>query len=124
MQRLIAVILLGLLLQACSLTRRADLEAALFAELFDVPRGTCKQLRAELRAEIEGLKSAKRKADDDFVAEQEAPSKESRPARSSRKEDPLAALREWAKRAQYAEKLNAALAERHCRTVDIDAAVK
>jgi len=124
MQRLIGVILLGLVLQACSMTRRADTEAALFAALFDVPRGSCKQLRAELRAEIEGIKSAKKKADDDFIAEQEAPHKETKSPRSFRKEDPLAALREVAKKTQQAEKLNLALKERRCRTVDIEAAVK
>jgi len=92
--------------------------------LFDVPQGSCKQLRAELWAEIEGVKSAKKKADDDFIAEQEAPPKATKSPRSFRKEDPLAALREWSKRSQQAEKLNEALKERRCRTVDIEAAVK
>lgn len=124
MQRLIGVVLLGLVLQACSMSRRTDTEAALFAALFDVPQGSCKQLRAELRAEIEVIKSAKKKADDDFIAEQEAPPRETKSPRSFRKEDPLAALREVAKRTGQAEKLNLALKDRGCRTVDIEAAVK
>jgi len=124
MQRLIGAILIGLLFQACSMTRRADTETALFAALFDVPRGSCKQLQAELRAEIEGIKIAKKKADDDFIAEQDVPAKEARSPRSSRKEDPLAALREWAKKSERAEKWNMALEERRCRTVDIEAALK
>ena len=124
MQRLIAVILIALMFQACSMTRRADPEAALFRALFDVPRGSCNQLRAELLAEIEGIKIAKKKADDDFIADQEAPPKETKSPRWFRKEDPLAALREWAKKSEQAEKLNLALKERRCRTVDIEAAVK
>jgi hypothetical protein len=112
------------MLQACSMSRSVDTQAALFAALFDVPQGSCKQLRAELRAEIEGIKSAKKKADDDFIAEQEAPPKAAKPPRSLRKEDPLAALREYSKKSQHAEKLNAALEQRRCRTVDIEAAVK
>src|SRR5262245_7353194 len=99
MQRLAGAFLLGLTLQACSLTRGADPEAALFAELFDGPRGSCNDLRAELRAEIEALKAAKKKADDDFVTEQEAPPEAKKPPpRPFRKEDPLAALREWTKK--------------------------
>jgi hypothetical protein len=124
MHRLTGVILIALLLPSCSMTQRTDPEAALFAALFDVPQGSCRQLRAELRAEIEGIKSAKKKAEDDFIAEQEAPPKEAKPPLSLRKEDPLAALREWTKRTRQAEKLNAALKERRCRTVDIEAAVK
>jgi hypothetical protein len=125
MQRLAGAFLLGLTLQACSLTRGADPEAALFAELFDGPRGSCNELRAELRAEIEALKAAKKKADDDFVAEQEAPAEAKKPPpRPFRKEDPLAALREWTKKAQHAEKLNTALKDRLCRPVDIEAALK
>jgi hypothetical protein len=124
MWRLPGVILLGLMLQACSISRRADTEAALFAALFDVPRGSCQQLRAELLAEIEGLKVAKKKAHAEFIAEEEAHAKEAKPPRLSRKEDPLAALREWAKRSERAEKWNLALEERRCRTVDIEAAVR
>src|SRR5262249_9781913 len=36
MRKLIGVILIGLLVQACSLTRRSDAESALFTALFDV----------------------------------------------------------------------------------------
>jgi hypothetical protein len=125
MRTLIGVMLLGLVLQACSMTRGKDLEAALFAELFDVPRGSCKELRAELDAEIEAIKVAKKKADQDFLAEQQAPPQAKKPPRRLfRKEDPLAALREWTKKSQHAEKLNAALKEGRCRTVDIEAALK
>lgn len=104
------------------MTRGTDAEAALFAALFDVPRGTCKQLRAQLLAEIEGIRTAKKKADEEFIAENEAPPKAAQPPRSARKPDPLAALRDWTKKTQDAEKLNAALKERRCRTVDIEAA--
>jgi len=124
MARLVGVILVCVVLQACSMTRRADTEAAFFAALFDVPRGSCNQLRAELKAEIEGIRSAKKKADDDFVAEQEAPPKATKAPRFLRKEDPLAALREVAKKTQQAEKINSALKERRCRTVDIEQALK
>jgi hypothetical protein len=107
------------------MTRGADPEAALFAALFDVPRGSCKQLRTELLAEIEGIKAAQQKAHDDLVADAETPATpSSKPPRSLRKEDPLASLRDWAKKSEQAEKLNTALKERHCRTVDIEAAVK
>jgi hypothetical protein len=123
-QGLIGAILLCVLLQGCSMTRGTDAEAALFAALFDVPRGTCKQLKAQLLAEIEGIKIAKRKADEAFIAENEASPKATQQPPSSRKHDPLAALRDWTKKSQDAEKLNAALEERHCRTVDIDAATK
>jgi len=101
-----------------------DAQKELFAALFDVPQGSCKQLRAQLRAEIEAIKIAKKKADDDFIAEQEAPPKAAKSPASFRKEDQLAALREWSKRSQLAEKVNEALKERRCRTVDIEAAVK
>jgi hypothetical protein len=124
MLRLIGVMLLGLMIQACSMTGGKDLEAALFAELFDVPRGSCKELRAQLDAEIESIKAAKEKADHDFLAEQEAPPQKKPPPRLFRKEEPPAALREWAKKAQHAEKLNAALKERRCRTVDIEGILK
>jgi hypothetical protein len=61
--------ILGLILQACSMTGGRDPEAALFAALFDVPRGSCEELRAQLRAEIEGIRAAKKKSRDDFIAE-------------------------------------------------------
>jgi hypothetical protein len=105
------------------MTPRPDPQAALFAELFDGPYGTCRQLRAQMRAEIEAIRSAKQKARDDFIAEEEAPAKAARPPPSSRKQDPLATLREWSKRSAQAEKINKALEERRCRTVDIEAAV-
>ena len=107
------------------MTRGSDAEAALFAALFDVPRGTCKELRAQLLAEIEGIRAAKKKADEEFIAENEAPPKAAQPPRrSARKSDPLAALRDWEKKSRDAEKLNATLKERRCRTLDIEAALK
>jgi hypothetical protein len=124
MRKLIGLILIGLAFQACSMTGRGDAENALFTALFDVPRGSCRQVRAELEAEIDGLKAAKKQADDAFLAEQEAPAKEAKPPRSSGKGDSLGALREWAKRSERAEKWNAALKERNCRTVDLEAALK
>lgn len=124
MHRLFGVTSLCFVLAACSMTRGTDTEAALFASLFDVPQGSCKQLRAQLRAEIEDIRTAKKKAEEEFIAEQEAPPEKAKPPRSFRKEDPLAALRDVAKKTQQAEKLNLALKERRCRTVDIEAAVK
>ena len=124
MGKRVGAILIGLVLQACSLGGRGDADAALFAALFDVPYGSCRQLRAELLAEIEGIKIAKKKADDEFLAEHEAPAKGAGPLRSPKKGEPLAALRDWAKSAERAEKWNAALKERRCRTVDIEAALK
>jgi hypothetical protein len=124
MRKLIGMILIGAMLQACSLTRRGDTEEALFAGLFDVPTGSCRQLRAELEAEIEGLRIAKKKADEEFLAEQEAPATAPRPPPSPRKSDSLAALRDWAKKSERAEKWNAALKDRRCPTVDVEAALK
>jgi hypothetical protein len=89
-----------------------------------VPTGSCRQLREELEAEIEGLKAAKKKADDAFLAEQEAPAKAPKPPPSPDKSDSLAALRDWAKKSERAEKWNAALKERRCRAVDLEAALK
>jgi hypothetical protein len=128
MRKLIGVVLIGLVgvaMQACSLTRPGDADAALFAGLFDVPRGSCRQLRAELEAEIVGLKAAKKKADDAFLAEQEALAKAPKPpARPARKGDELAALRDFAKQSERAERWNKALEERRCRTVDLEAALQ
>ncbi len=124
MQRILVMILLSIALQACSTIRRADTEAAFFAALFDVPRDSCKQLRRQLRAEIEAIKKAQKKADEEFLAEQDVPPTQTKPPRLARKEDPLAALRDVARKTAHAEKLNAALKERRCRTVDIEEAVR
>lgn len=124
MARLGALILICFALQACSGLRRADAEAAMFSSLFDVPRGSCRQLRADLSAEIEAIKTAKKKADDEFLAEQEAPPQEMKGPRIGRKQDPLASLRDVAKKTAQAEKFNTALKERRCRTIDIEAALK
>jgi hypothetical protein len=113
MHRRLAVVLACLLVQACSMVPRPDPQAALFSELFDAPYGTCRQLRAQMRAEIEAIRSAKQKARDDFIAEEDAP-KAAKPPPPSRKEDPLATLREWSKRSAQAEKINQALEERRC----------
>ena len=124
MQRILVMILLSVAIQACSTVRRADTEAALFVALFDVPRGSCKQLRRQLQAEIEVIKKAQRKADEEFVAEHDSPPKQTKPPRLARKEDPLAALRDVARKTAHAEILNAALKERRCQTVDIEEAVR
>lgn len=124
MARLGALILICFALQACSGLRRGDAEAAMFASLFDVPRGSCRQLRADLNVEIEAIKAAKKKADEEFLAEQDVPQQESKTPRLGRKQDPLASLRDVAKKTAQAEKFNAALKERRCRTVDIEAALK
>ena len=120
----VGIVLLGVALQGCSVTKASDAEAALFAALFDVPHGSCRELRARLRTEIESIKEAQKKARDDLLADAEGPPKEAKSPRSLHKEDPLASLREWSKRSEQADKLNAALKERRCRAVDIDAAVK
>jgi hypothetical protein len=124
MYRRVGILVLCLVVQACSQIRTVDSEGALFSSLFDAPYGTCRQLRAELRTEIEALKIAKKKADDDFVASEAAPPPAAKSPRPPRKEDPLAALREYSKRSQQAEKLNEALKERSCRTVDLETALK
>jgi hypothetical protein len=131
MRKLTGVLLIGvagLVAQACSLGPRRDAEAALFAGLFDVPRGSCRQLKAELEAEIKDLKAAKKKADDAFLAEQEALAKTPKPAarlaRPARKGDELAALRDYAKKSERAERWNKALEERRCQTVDLEAALQ
>jgi hypothetical protein len=128
MRKLVGVVLIGLTalaVQACSRVRRGDAEEKLFAGLFDVPRGSCRQLRAELQAEIADLKVAKKKADDAFLAEQEAAAKAPKPSsRSARKGDELAALRDFAKKSERAEKWNAALKERRCPTIDLEAALQ
>jgi hypothetical protein len=124
MARIWALVALCLSLQACSGLRGDGAEAAMFAALFDVPRGSCRQLRAGLDAEIAAIKAAKKKADEEFLAEQDAPQQESKMPRLGRKQDPLASLRDVAKKTAEAEKFNAALKERRCRTVDIEAALK
>ncbi len=124
MYRLNGIVVLSLVVQACSQVRTVDSEGALFSALFDAPYGTCRQLRAELRTEIEALKIAKKRADDEFIASESVPPTAVKSPRPSRKEDPLAALREYSKRSQHAEKLNEALKERSCRTVDLETALK
>jgi hypothetical protein len=124
MWRVIGAVLLGLTAQACSMTKGPDPEQEMFAALFDVPRGSCRELRAQLQTEIEGIKAARKKARDDMLADADAPSKDAKAPRPSRKDDPLAPLREWSKRSEAAEKLNTALKERHCRTVDIETATR
>jgi hypothetical protein len=124
MQRILTMIFLSIALQACSTQRRVDTEAALFEALFDVPRGSCKQLRRQLRTEIEIIKKAQKKADDEFLAEQDAPPEQTVPPRLAREVDPLAALRDVARKTAHAEKINMALKVRRCRTVDIEEAVR
>ncbi len=106
-----------------------DRDAVFFAGLFDGPvGGTCRELRSELRAEIEGIKAAQKKADDDFIAEQNAEPKPAPPPRLrprlGRKNDPLAALKDVARRTKVAEEINQKLKTRGCRAMDIEQALK
>ena len=48
----------------------ADRDQAFFAALFDGPNESCGQLRRTLKADIAAIRSAQKKADDDFIAEQ------------------------------------------------------
>jgi hypothetical protein len=130
MLRFVGVLLLGLALQACSMMRPFDQEDAFFAALFDGPSGSgsCRQLRSELKASIEDIKAAQKKADDDFIAEQSAPAEPAPPQRFPRKGFPrngeMAPLKDLARRTKQAEDLNLKLKVRGCRTVDIEQALK
>jgi hypothetical protein len=130
MLRFVGVILLGLALQACSMMRPFDQEDAFFSALFDGPSGggSCRELRRELKAEIEGIKAAQKKADDDFIAEQSAPGEPAPPQRFPRKGYPrngeMAALKDVARRTKQAETMNNQLKARGCRTVDVEEALK
>ena len=79
MANMIGVILLSSMLAACSQVRGFDQDGAYFSSLFSERGGTCRDLRRALKAEIEEIKSAQKKADDDFIAEQSAPAAESPP---------------------------------------------
>ena len=124
MARMIGVMLLGVMLAACSQARTFDKDGAYFSSLFGEQRGTCRALRKDLKAEVEGIKSAQKKADDDFIAEQSAPAQESPQRASPRKGSEIAALREVARKAKQAEHMNLVLAQRRCRTVDVEQALK
>jgi hypothetical protein len=97
--------------------------------LFDGPGGgSCRQLRRELKAEIENIKAAQKKADDDFIAEQSAPAEPAPPQRFPRKGYPrnseMAPLKDVARRTKLAEDTNLKLKARGCRTVDIEEALR
>ena len=124
MVRMIGVILLSLMLAACSQVRSFDQDGAYFSSLFSAQIGTCRDLRRALKAEIEEIKGAQKKADDDFVAEQSAPARDSPPRGSPRKSNETAALREVAKRTKHAEQMNLVLEQRRCRTVNVEQALK
>src|SRR5262245_65520646 len=132
MRKFVGFMLLALGLQACSMMRPFDQDDAFFAALFDAPGGggggSCRQLRSELKAEIEGLKAAQKKADDDFIAEQSAPGEPAPPQRFPRKGYPrnseMAALKDVARRTKQAEAMNQQLKVQGCRTVDIEEALK
>lgn len=124
MARMIGVILLGLPLAACSQARDFDRDGAYFSSLFGEQRGTCRDLRKALEAEVEEIKNAQKKADDDFIAEQSAPAQASPPRGSPRKGSETAALREVAKKTKHAEQMNLVLEQRRCRTVNVEAALK
>jgi hypothetical protein len=106
-----------------------DPEATFFASLFDGPSGggSCRELRRELRGEIEGIKAAQKKADDEFIAEQSGGAMPAPPPRrrfGRPKTDPLASLRDVARRTKIAEDINQKLKTRGCRVVDIEQALK
>jgi hypothetical protein len=129
MHRMAALALLGVLLQGCAMAATVDRDAVFFAGLFDGPvGGTCRELRGELRSEIESIRGAQKKADDDFIAEQNAEPKPAPPPpprrRFGRKNDPLAGLRDVARRTKVAEEINQKLKTRGCRAVDIEQALK
>jgi hypothetical protein len=124
MDRMIGCILLGLMLQACAPSTIMDRDGAYFSSLFGEQSGTCNELRKSLKAEIDEIKSAQKKADDDFIAEQSAPAPESAPRGPVRKGSETAALREVAKKTKHAEQMNAVLQQRRCRTVNIEQALK
>ncbi len=124
MARMIGVILLSLTLAACSQVRGFDQDGAYFSSLFSAQGGTCRDLRRALKAEIEEIKSAQKKADDDFIAEQSAPAQDSPPRGSPRKSNETAALRDVAKKTKHAEQMNLVLEQRRCRTVNVEQALK
>jgi hypothetical protein len=112
------------------MVRPFDQEDAFFAALFDGPTasGSCRELRRELKAEIEGIKAAQKKADDDFIAEQSAPAEQVPPQSFPRKgfarNSEMAALKDVARRTKQAETMNQQLKVRGCRTVDVEEALK
>lgn len=124
MANMIGVILLSLMLAACSQVRGFDQDGAYFSSLFSEQRRTCRDLRRALKAEIEDIKNAQKKADDDFIAEQSAPPPESPPRGPPGKSNEMAALREVAKSTKHAEQMNSVLEQRRCRTVNVEQALK
>jgi hypothetical protein len=132
MLRFVALAALGLVVQACAMAAPIDPEATFFASLFDGPSGggSCRELRRELRGEIEGIKAAQKKADDEFIAEQSGEANPAPPPLPHRrrfgrpKTDPLASLRDVARRTKIAEDINQKLKTRGCRAVDIEQALK
>jgi len=124
MNRILQVILLGVVLQACSPSRVLDKDGAYFSSLFGEGSGTCKDLRRALKSDVDAIKSAQKKADDDFVAEQSAPPQEGAARAPQRKGSETAALREIAKKTKQAEQTNGVLERRGCRTVNIEQALK
>ena len=124
MNRILQVILLGVALQACSPSRVLDKDGAYFSSLFGEGSGTCKDLRRALKSDVDAIKSAQKKADDDFVAEQSAPPQEGAARAPQRKGSETAALREIAKKTKQAEQTNGVLQQRGCRTVNIEQALK
>jgi hypothetical protein len=106
-------------------------EQALFAALFDGPAGgSCRQLRSDLKAAIEDIKAAQKKADEDFIAEQSAPQPQPQapPQRFARRSHPrndeMAPLKDVARQTKQAEEMNLKLKVRGCRTIDVEQALK
>ena len=84
-------------------SRVLDKDGAYFSSLFGEGSGTCKDLRRALKSDVDAIKSAQKKADDDFVAEQSAPPQEGAARAPQRKGSETAALREIAKKTKQAE---------------------
>jgi hypothetical protein len=110
-------------LQACSPARVLDPDSAYFSSLFGEQSVTCGQLRKDLQSEIDSIKAAQKKADEDFIAEQSSPA-ENAPKGPATKGSEMGPLREVAKMTKHAEQMNKVLEQRRCRTVNIEQALK
>lgn len=116
--------LLYLAVAACSPMRGLDRDGAYFSSLFGEQSVTCRALRKELRAEVDVIKRAQKQADDAFIAEQSAPAPPTEVRPAPKKGSETAALREVAKRIKQAEQKDEVLAQRQCRTVGVEQALK
>ncbi len=81
-------------------------------------------MRTALKGQVEEIKSAQKKADDDFIAEQSSPAQDNAPRGPAHKGSETAALRDVAKKTKQAEQMNKVLEQRQCRTVNLEQALK